>query len=184
MLGAREHGPWRRLLLEVLAGRPSHERHFGEFVSLVEELADRWGAQTRPNDPGDGGGAPVVALQKDLTALSLRMICAYALGGDGLDGVVDPDAVVDAFEVALAEYLGKMYRAANEGEDDSGAAECFTTAVSQLGENSTAMRLGGVHALAGLADVPTDLLPQTCAVSWSGRGSRRAGRRGVWAGWS
>lgn len=41
--------------------------------------------------------------------------------------------------------------------------ERFTTAVSQLGEESAAVRLGGVHALAGLADdAPTDLLRQTC----------------------
>ncbi|GGO94398.1 hypothetical protein GCM10012280_49130 [Wenjunlia tyrosinilytica] len=30
--------------------------------------------------------------------------------------------------------------------------ERFTTAVSQLGQDSAAVRLGGVHALAGLAD--------------------------------
>ncbi|MFJ2770289.1 pentapeptide repeat-containing protein [Streptomyces sp. NPDC087300] len=41
--------------------------------------------------------------------------------------------------------------------------ERFTTAVSQLGDDSAAVRLGGVHALAGLADdAPTDLLRQTC----------------------
>ncbi|MEV0529943.1 pentapeptide repeat-containing protein [Streptomyces sp. NPDC050439] len=41
--------------------------------------------------------------------------------------------------------------------------ERFTTAVSQLGDESAAVRLGGVHALAGLADdAPTDLLRQTC----------------------
>ncbi|MER7348214.1 pentapeptide repeat-containing protein [Streptomyces aurantiacus] len=41
--------------------------------------------------------------------------------------------------------------------------ERFTTAVSQLGSESAAVRLGGVHALAGLADdAPTDLLRQTC----------------------
>ncbi|MEV5979695.1 pentapeptide repeat-containing protein [Streptomyces sp. NPDC052114] len=41
--------------------------------------------------------------------------------------------------------------------------ERFTTAVSQLGEESAAVRLGGVHALAGLADdAPTTLLRQTC----------------------
>ncbi|NLU68306.1 pentapeptide repeat-containing protein [Streptomyces sp. HNM0574] len=41
--------------------------------------------------------------------------------------------------------------------------ERFTTAVSQLGDPSTAVRLGGVHALAGLADdAPTDALRQTC----------------------
>ncbi|MER5228129.1 pentapeptide repeat-containing protein [Streptomyces flaveus] len=41
--------------------------------------------------------------------------------------------------------------------------ERFTTAVSQLGEDSVAVRLGGVHALAGLADdAPTRELRQTC----------------------
>lgn len=41
--------------------------------------------------------------------------------------------------------------------------ERFTTAVSQLGEQSGAVRLGGVHALAGLADdAPTRALRQTC----------------------
>ncbi|MDQ1033031.1 hypothetical protein QF035_010613 [Streptomyces umbrinus] len=41
--------------------------------------------------------------------------------------------------------------------------ERFTTAVSQPGEESAAVRLGGVHALAGLADdAPTRELRQTC----------------------
>lgn len=41
--------------------------------------------------------------------------------------------------------------------------ERFTTAVSQLGDESAAVRLGGVHALAGLADdAPTPELRQTC----------------------
>ncbi|MDQ1042153.1 pentapeptide repeat-containing protein [Streptomyces sp. V4I2] len=41
--------------------------------------------------------------------------------------------------------------------------ERFTTAVSQLGNDSPAVRLGGVHALAGLADdAPTQDLRQTC----------------------
>ncbi|MFI9353148.1 pentapeptide repeat-containing protein [Streptomyces lydicus] len=41
--------------------------------------------------------------------------------------------------------------------------ERFTTAVSQLGQESAAVRLGGVHALAGLADdAPTRALRQTC----------------------
>ncbi|MFC7921509.1 pentapeptide repeat-containing protein [Streptomyces cinereoruber] len=41
--------------------------------------------------------------------------------------------------------------------------ERFATAVSQLGEASPAVRLGGVHALAGLADdAPTRALRQTC----------------------
>ncbi|WP_331769039.1 hypothetical protein OG948_34905 (plasmid) [Embleya sp. NBC_00888] len=41
--------------------------------------------------------------------------------------------------------------------------ERFTTAVGQLGHESPAVRLGGVHALAGLADdAPTRELRQTC----------------------
>ncbi|MGW7540014.1 hypothetical protein ACWGKQ_02675 [Streptomyces sp. NPDC054770] len=41
--------------------------------------------------------------------------------------------------------------------------ERFTTAVAQLGDASPAVRLGGVHALAGLADdAPTRGLRQTC----------------------
>ncbi|MFF7468283.1 pentapeptide repeat-containing protein [Streptomyces sp. NPDC008092] len=41
--------------------------------------------------------------------------------------------------------------------------ERFTTAVAQLGDVSAAVRLGGVHALAGLADdAPTRGLRQTC----------------------
>jgi hypothetical protein len=41
--------------------------------------------------------------------------------------------------------------------------ERFTTAVTQLGNDSAAVRLGGVHALAGLADdAPTRDLRQTC----------------------
>ncbi|MGW8992618.1 pentapeptide repeat-containing protein [Streptomyces zhihengii] len=41
--------------------------------------------------------------------------------------------------------------------------ERFTAAVSQLGDESAAVRLGGVHALAGLADdAPTRELRQTC----------------------
>src|SRR5690606_14914824 len=41
--------------------------------------------------------------------------------------------------------------------------ERFTTAVSQLGDPSPAVKLGGVHALAGLADdAPTRELRQTC----------------------
>ncbi|MFE9607540.1 pentapeptide repeat-containing protein [Streptomyces sp. NPDC006012] len=41
--------------------------------------------------------------------------------------------------------------------------ERFTTAVGQLGNESAAVRLGGVHALAGLADdAPTSALRQTC----------------------
>ncbi|WP_030786261.1 cytochrome P450 [Streptomyces sp. NRRL S-920] len=97
VLDAEEHGPWRRLLLSVLAGRPSHERHFAGFTALVTDLADRWAEQA--------DRAPV-ALQKDLTSLSLRMICEYALGGAATSDIVDPDRVTAAFEDVLVAHLG------------------------------------------------------------------------------
>ncbi|MER7847344.1 cytochrome P450 [Kitasatospora sp. NPDC096077] len=97
VLPADEHEPWRRLLLGVLAGRPAHERHFARFTALATELADRWAALP--------AGRPV-ELQRELTALSLRMICAFALGGE----VEDPDGVVEAFETVLAEQLERLYR--------------------------------------------------------------------------
>ncbi|MGI5341840.1 cytochrome P450 [Streptomyces sp. CA-181903] len=96
VMPAGEHGPWRRLMLSVLAGRPSHERHFPRFAELVTELADRWAERA------DG---VAVGLQKDLTTLSLRMICAYALGDD----VVDPERAVAAFEDVLTEQLSRLY---------------------------------------------------------------------------
>ncbi|MFI6695081.1 hypothetical protein ACIBLA_25660 [Streptomyces sp. NPDC050433] len=48
-------------------------------------------------------------------------------------------------------------------------SERFTQAVEQLGSDSPAIRLGGVHALAGLADdAPDDNLRQTCIdVLWA-----------------
>jgi uncharacterized protein YjbI with pentapeptide repeats len=48
-------------------------------------------------------------------------------------------------------------------EDTRLHTERFTAAVTQLGDASPAVRLGGVHALAGLADdAPTRALRQTC----------------------
>ncbi|MFC5182546.1 cytochrome P450 [Actinomadura harenae] len=89
-LPADEHTPWRRVLLTVLAGRPSHEAHFARFTELTVDLADRWERQGS------------VELQKDLSELSLRMICAYALGGG-----LSPERsahVVSAFEDVLTEH--------------------------------------------------------------------------------
>jgi cytochrome P450 len=99
VLSAEEHTPWRRLLLSVLAGRPAHERHFARFTELTRELADRWA--------GQADGEPV-EVQQELTALSLRMICGFALGGADADA----DRVVAAFEEVLTEHLGRLYRVA------------------------------------------------------------------------
>ncbi|HEU5155720.1 MAG TPA: cytochrome P450 [Streptosporangiaceae bacterium] len=106
---ADEHGPWRRAMLSVLAGRPSHEAHFARFAALTTELADRW---------ADAG---TVGLQKDLSELSLRMICEYALGS-GLDSDAAAGRVVSAFETVLTEYLGRLYQVEVPGtEEERGA---------------------------------------------------------------
>ncbi|MET9143948.1 cytochrome P450 [Streptomyces sp. NPDC004042] len=99
VLGAEEHTPWRRVLLSVLAGRPAHERHFAGFTEQAVLLADRLAA--RPE------GEPI-ELQQELAALSLRMICGFALGG--ADAGTDADRVVAAFEEVLTEHLGRLYR--------------------------------------------------------------------------
>ncbi|MEV0388371.1 cytochrome P450 [Nonomuraea sp. NPDC050643] len=95
-LPAAEHVPLRRALLSVLAGRRSHEAHFAAFTALTGELADRW---------ADRAAAGPVELQHDLSELSLRMICQYALGR----GIDDPARVVSAFETVLTGYLGRLY---------------------------------------------------------------------------
>ncbi|MEV5238391.1 cytochrome P450 [Streptomyces cinnamoneus] len=130
VMPAAEHAPWRRLLLSVLAGRPSHERHFARFTTLATELADRWAGQ-RDGEP--------VELQKDLTALSLRMICAYALGGQ----VADPDAVVAAFEDVLTEHLGQLYH----GQERAGRAQ---DALARL--RATVDRVVAAHRSGGRTD--------------------------------
>ncbi|MFC6881350.1 MULTISPECIES: cytochrome P450 [Actinomadura] len=94
-LPAGEHGPWRRVLLSVLAGRPSHEAHFARLSALATELAGQWAERAAQG---------AVALQKDLSALSLRMICEYALGS-GLESPESAGRVVSAFEEVLTAYL-------------------------------------------------------------------------------
>ncbi|MBO2450938.1 cytochrome P450 [Actinomadura barringtoniae] len=100
---ADEHVPWRRVMLSVLAGRPSHEAHFARFTALAAEMADRWEREGE------------VALQKDLSELSLRMICQYALGS-GLASEESVGQVVSAFEDVLTEYLGRMYQMEGPGQ--------------------------------------------------------------------
>ncbi|MFI6472789.1 cytochrome P450 [Streptomyces sp. NPDC050516] len=136
VLPADEHTPLRRLLLSVLAGRPSHERHFARFTELTTALADRW-AERADHEP--------VALQKDLTALTLRMICEYALGGD----VEDPDAVIAAFEEVLTEYLERLYEvpAPDVGEK---RAKRATEALTYL--RATVDRIVAAHESGGGTD--------------------------------
>ncbi|KOU35099.1 cytochrome P450 [Streptomyces sp. WM6378] len=133
VLPTDEHTPLRRLLLSVLAGRPSHERHFTRFTELTTALADGW-AERADREPA--------ALQKDLTALTLRMICEYALGGD----VEDPDAVIAAFEEVLTEYLGRLYEVPAPGVGEEGAeraAEALTYLRATVDRIVAAHKSGG-----------------------------------------
>ncbi|MCP9948496.1 cytochrome P450 [Actinomadura madurae] len=110
---AAEHGPWRRVMLSVLAGRPSHEAHFAQFTALATGMADRWSARA-----ADGP----VALQKDLSELSLSMICQYALGS-GLGSEESAGRVVSAFETVLTHYMGQAD--ASGGEEARRAEEAL-----------------------------------------------------------
>ncbi|CAM4527109.1 cytochrome P450 [Nocardia ninae] len=98
-LSAEEHTPWRRVLLSVLAGRRSHEAHFGQFVALTCDTADRWADSDGP-----------IALQQHLSELSLRMICDYALGA-GADSPEQAGRIVSAFEDVLTDQLARLYQA-------------------------------------------------------------------------
>ncbi|MGW2226888.1 cytochrome P450 [Streptomyces formicae] len=142
VLGAQEHGPWRRILLSVLAGRPSHERHLPQFTALATEFADRLAATA--------DGTPV-ALQKELTELSLRMIAAYALGG--AEGLTDPDRAVAAFEVVLTEHLGRLYQVPDDTEDTAAAAARAERVDDALGElRAIVDRLIAAHRSHGRTD--------------------------------
>ncbi|MFF8731668.1 cytochrome P450 [Streptomyces sp. NPDC015171] len=136
VLPADEHTPWRRLLLSVLAGRPAHERHFARFTELARDLADRWAERS------DGES---VELQQELTALSLRMICGFALGGAEVD--TDADRAVDAFEEVLTEHLGRLYQVPR---DDPRSAERTDKALAYL--RATVDRVVAAHGVGGQND--------------------------------
>ncbi|MGW2920778.1 cytochrome P450 [Streptomyces angustmyceticus] len=134
VLPADEHTPWRRLLLSVLAGRPAHERHFSRFTTLARDLADRW--------TGQPDGEPV-EVQQELTTLSLRMICGFALG----DAETDTDRVVAAFEEVLTEHLGRLYQVPRA---DPRSAERAEAALAYL--RATVDRVVAAHRSGGRTD--------------------------------
>jgi cytochrome P450 len=105
---AAEHIPWRRVMLSALAGRPAHEAHFTRFAVLTTRLADRWAARAADGPVGS---------QKDLSELSLRMICEYALGS-GLGTDESAGRVVSAFEDVLTEYLARLYQVDVPGTEE------------------------------------------------------------------
>jgi len=76
-------------------------------------------------------------------------------------GVVAGSGALVALVVAYRKQ--RIDEAGAEREATRLHTERFTTAVAQLGDDSPAVRLGAVHALAGLADdAPTRQLRQTC----------------------
>ncbi|MEU4825110.1 hypothetical protein AB0H37_24830 [Actinomadura sp. NPDC023710] len=83
----------------------------------------------------------------DLVKLSFAVVA-------GLGGLV---ALVVAYRKQRTEENAALR------EDTKPHGDRFTAAVTQLGDTSPAVQLGGVHALAGLADdAPTRQLRQTC----------------------
>ncbi|MFF6979395.1 pentapeptide repeat-containing protein [Streptomyces sp. NPDC008343] len=101
------------------------------------------------------------------------------LGAQGLEPEhrIDSKTLFDLVKLAFGVVAGagalvalvvayRRQRVDEDGalrEDTRLHTERFTAAVAQLGDVSAAVRLGGVHALAGLADdAPTRGLRQTC----------------------
>lgn len=146
---AGEHGPWRRLMLSVLAGRPSHEAHFAEFTALASELADRWARTPGP-----------VALQQDLSELSLRMICRYALGS-GLESAETAGRVVSSFEIVLTEYMARVDLPGTEGERRARAEEALAFLRATVDEVLAA------HRTASGGDDRSDLIAALAAAGES-----------------
>lgn len=149
-LPGEEHVPWRRLLLSTLAGRRTHEAYAGRFAELAAGLAGRWAARA-----ADGP----VELQQELSELSLRMICEYALGGIGAE---ESAAVVGAFETVLTEHLGRMYLPSRTpGQEAAGLARAedalrfLRTTVDRVLAGHGAGTGGRSDLIATLADAGT-----------------------------
>ncbi|MFJ6088053.1 hypothetical protein ACIQI8_42515 [Streptomyces sp. NPDC092369] len=141
---------------------------------LPRRRAERRGLQLWPV-------GPVLALTFT-AALLVAAVVFYAgwdlLGARGLKAErrLDSQTLFDLVKLSFGVVAGAgalvalvvAYR--RQRVDEDGAlreatrlhTERFTTAVTQLGDDSAAVRLGGVHALAGLADdAPTRGLRQT-----------------------
>lgn len=118
-----------------------------------------------------------------LGALATASITFYvgwellAVTGVKAEGTIESKTLFELVKLAFGVVAGAgalvalvvAYR--KQRVDEAGAlreatrlhTERFTAAVGQLGDPSPAVRLGGVHALAGLADdAPTTPLRQTC----------------------
>ncbi|MEO3766089.1 cytochrome P450 [Streptomyces sp. B5E4] len=150
-LPADEHVPWRRVMLSVLAGRPSHEAHFAQFTALTASMADRW-AENAARGP--------VELQKDLSELSLRMVCEYSLG-NGLESEEAAGRVVSAFEDVLTDYLARLYQVdvgGTEEERSVRSEEALTYLRATVDEVLTAHRERGTTEHADRSDLVAALV--------------------------
>lgn len=107
-------------------------------------------------------GARSLKPERQLTASTLFDLVKLAAGV--VAGVGALVALVVAYRRQLVDEAGALREEKAALRDITRLhTERFTTAVSQLGDESAAVRLGGVHALAGLADdAPTPELRQTC----------------------
>ncbi|WP_052864264.1 pentapeptide repeat-containing protein [Streptomyces niger] len=122
---------------------------------------------------------PAAFLTAIVTAAGVFFMVWALLGAQGLEPEphVTAKTLFDLVKLSLGAVAGASALVAlvvayrRQRVDEDGAlrdatrlhTERFTTAVAQLGEESAAVRLGGVHALAGLADdAPTRELRQTC----------------------
>ncbi|TMR03001.1 cytochrome P450 [Actinomadura soli] len=146
---AAEHGPWRRVMLSVLAGRPSHEAHFARFTALTSELAGRWAARAASGE--------AVALQKDLSELSLRMICEYALGS-GLESEESAGRVVSAFEDVLTEYLARLYHADVPGDAEERRVRADEALAYLRATVDRVLAAHGTHGTSGAAADRSDMI--------------------------
>jgi len=111
-----EHVPWRRLLVSALGDHRSHEAHFDAFTRITLDLVGRWAA-----------AAGEVALQEDLSELSLGLICEFALGSE-LESSAAARRTSTAFRDLLAEHLGRQYglpSAVAEQEREARAAQAL-----------------------------------------------------------
>ncbi|MCE7010271.1 cytochrome P450 [Kibdelosporangium philippinense] len=116
-IGEAEHVPWRRLLLSALGNHRSHEAHFGQFTRLTAELADRWASY-------DGE----IALQEDLSELSLQLICEFAIGTE--PGSARQTSA--AFRDVIAEQVGRQF-----GLDSGISPERAAAALAHVRETIT-----------------------------------------------
>jgi hypothetical protein len=94
-------------------------------------------------------------------AVSARRSAQAAI--EGVEAARRSAEATEAAQRRTFELTEEGQRRSHELTEQGQRTDRFTAAVSQLGDSSPAIQLGGVHALAGLAeDAPTREFRQTC----------------------